>query len=153
VGLGTERGRAVGGRRRRPSSKCRVLRRVSLPALSLSEQRLQRRPRAKGGVYAFAPTISFSIPTINFVSTNNYSYTHSTVFRVINSDTLYLRGERRGPTRRRRCRGTAAAIGCPLRGACKGRGDYYSPTRSHQRVARRGGPGKQWCPVDFRFLA
>jgi hypothetical protein len=56
VGLRTERGRAVGGRRRGPSSKCRVLRRVSLPALSLSNQRLQRRPRAKGGVFAFAPT-------------------------------------------------------------------------------------------------
>jgi hypothetical protein len=48
----------VVGRRRRPSSKCRVLRRVSLPALSLSDQRLQRRPRAKGGVFAFAPTAS-----------------------------------------------------------------------------------------------
>jgi hypothetical protein len=57
VGLGTERGRAEGGRRRRPSLKCRVLRRVSLPALSLSDQRLQRRPRAKGGVSAFAPTV------------------------------------------------------------------------------------------------
>jgi hypothetical protein len=56
VGLGTERGRAAGRRRRRPSSKCRVLRRVSLPVLSLSDQRLQRRPRAKGGVFAFAPT-------------------------------------------------------------------------------------------------
>jgi hypothetical protein len=32
--------------------------------------------------------ISFSIPTINFLSTNNYSCTHSTVFRVMNSDTL-----------------------------------------------------------------
>jgi hypothetical protein len=59
VGLGTERGRAVVGRRRRPSSKCRVLRRVSLPALSPSDQRLQRRPRAKGGVFAFAPTLLF----------------------------------------------------------------------------------------------
>jgi hypothetical protein len=66
--------------------------------------------------------ISFSIPTINFLSTNNYSWTHSTVFRVMNSDTLYLEGERRGPTRRGRCKGTAAAIGCPLRAACKGRG-------------------------------
>jgi hypothetical protein len=39
--------------------------------------------------------ISFSIPTINFLSTNNYSWTHSTVFRVMNSDTLDL-GEREG---------------------------------------------------------
>jgi hypothetical protein len=66
--------------------------------------------------------ISFSIPTINFLSTNNYSWTHSTVFRVMNSDTLDLGGERRGPTRRGRCRGTAAAIGCPLQPTCKGRG-------------------------------
>jgi hypothetical protein len=29
---------------------------VSLPVLSPSDQRLQRRPRAKGGVFAFAPT-------------------------------------------------------------------------------------------------
>jgi hypothetical protein len=66
--------------------------------------------------------ISFSIPTINFLSTNNYSWTYSTVFRVMNSDTLDLGGERRGPTRRRRCRGTAAAIGYPLQPTCKGRG-------------------------------
>jgi hypothetical protein len=66
--------------------------------------------------------ISFFISTINFLSTNNYSCTHSTVFRVMNSDTLDLGGERRGPTRRGRCRGTAAGIGCPLRAACKGRG-------------------------------
>jgi hypothetical protein len=39
-----------------PSPKCRIERRVSLPALSLSDQRLRRRPRAKGGVSAFAPT-------------------------------------------------------------------------------------------------
>jgi hypothetical protein len=38
--------------------------------------------------------ISFSIPTINFLSINNYSYTHSTVFMVINSDTLDLGGEK-----------------------------------------------------------
>jgi hypothetical protein len=30
---------------------------VSLPVLSLSDQRLQRRRRAKGGVFAFAPTV------------------------------------------------------------------------------------------------
>jgi hypothetical protein len=35
-------------------------RRVSLPVvLSLLDQRLQRRPRAKGGVFAFAPTRTF----------------------------------------------------------------------------------------------
>jgi hypothetical protein len=66
--------------------------------------------------------ISFSIPTINFLSTNNYSWTHNTVFRVINSDTLDLGGERRGPTRRGAVGGTAAAIGCPLQPTCKGRG-------------------------------
>jgi hypothetical protein len=66
--------------------------------------------------------ISFSIPTINFLSTNNYSWTHSTVFRVMNSDTLDLGGERRRPTRRGRCRGTAAAIRCPLQPSWKGRG-------------------------------
>jgi hypothetical protein len=58
--------------------------------------------------------ISFSIPTINFLSTNNYSWTHNTVFRVMNSDTLDLGGEIRGPTCRGRCRGTAAAIRCSL---------------------------------------
>jgi hypothetical protein len=35
---------------------CRIVRRVSPPVVSLSDQRLQRRPRAKGGVFAFAPT-------------------------------------------------------------------------------------------------
>jgi hypothetical protein len=54
--------------------------------------------------------ISFSISTINFLSTNNYSWTHSTVFRVINSDTLDLGRERRGPTRRGAVGGTAAAV-------------------------------------------
>jgi hypothetical protein len=37
--------------------RCRMGRRVSLPAvLSPLDQRLRRRPRAKGGVFAFAPT-------------------------------------------------------------------------------------------------
>jgi hypothetical protein len=35
-----------------------IKRSVSLPVLSLSEQRLQRRLRAKGGVFAFAPTMT-----------------------------------------------------------------------------------------------
>jgi hypothetical protein len=39
--------------------------------------------------------ISFSISTINFLSTNNYLWTHNTVFRVMNSDTLDP-GEREG---------------------------------------------------------
>jgi hypothetical protein len=39
-------------------ARCRIERRVSLPVLSLSDQRLQRRPRAKGGVFAFAPTFA-----------------------------------------------------------------------------------------------
>jgi hypothetical protein len=66
--------------------------------------------------------ISFSISTINFLSTNNYSWTHSTVVRVMNSDTLDL-GEREGD-RHVGCAvgGTAAAIGCPLQPTCKGRG-------------------------------
>jgi len=37
---------------------CRMGRRVSLPVLSPLDQRLQRRPRAKGGVFAFAPTFA-----------------------------------------------------------------------------------------------
>jgi hypothetical protein len=49
--------------------------------------------------------ISFSIPTINFLSTNNYSWTHSTVFRVINSGTLDWWRERGGRQARGRCRG------------------------------------------------
>jgi hypothetical protein len=66
--------------------------------------------------------ISFFLPTINFLSTNNYSWTHSTVFRVMNSDTLDL-GEREGDQHVGGAVGsTAAAIGCPLRAACKGRG-------------------------------
>jgi hypothetical protein len=40
----------------------------------------------------------------------------------MNSDTLNLGGERRVPMRKERCRGTAAAVGCPLQPACKGRG-------------------------------
>jgi hypothetical protein len=65
--------------------------------------------------------ISFSISTINFLSTNNYSWTHSTVFRVMNSDTLDL-GEREGNRHvGGAVGGTAAAIECPLRAACKER--------------------------------
>jgi hypothetical protein len=39
----------------------RIKRRVSLSVLSPSDQRLQRRPRAKGGVFVFAPTINTKI--------------------------------------------------------------------------------------------
>jgi hypothetical protein len=35
-------------------------RRVFLPAWSLSDQRLRRRARAKGGIFAFAPTLSYA---------------------------------------------------------------------------------------------
>jgi hypothetical protein len=56
--LGLNEAAQAGRRRRRPLSKCRMERRVSPPVLSLSDQRLQRRPRAKGGVFAFAPTMS-----------------------------------------------------------------------------------------------
>jgi hypothetical protein len=44
------------------------------------------------------------------------------VFRVMNSDTLDLERERRGPSRRGTVGGTAAAVECPLQAACKGRG-------------------------------
>jgi hypothetical protein len=66
--------------------------------------------------------ISFSIPTINFLSTNNYSWTHSTVFRVMNSDTLNLGGERRGPTRRGRCRGHRCGYRAPPTRRMQGEG-------------------------------
>jgi hypothetical protein len=66
--------------------------------------------------------ISFSIPTINFLSTNNYSWTHSTVFRVMNSDTLNLGGERRGPTRRVRCRGHRCGYRVPPTRRMQGEG-------------------------------
>jgi hypothetical protein len=54
--------------------------------------------------------ISFSILTINFLSTNNYSCTRSIVFRVMNSDTLDL--EEREGDRRVGCavKGTVAAV-------------------------------------------
>ena len=67
--------------------------------------------------------ISFSISTINFLSTNNYSWTHSTVFRVMNSDTLDLGGERRGPTRRGRCRGHRCGRRVPPTDGMQGEGD------------------------------
>jgi hypothetical protein len=40
----------------------------------------------------------------------------------MNNDTLYLGGERRDRHVGGAVGGTAAAIGCPLRAACKGRG-------------------------------
>jgi hypothetical protein len=40
---------------------CRIKRRVSLPILSPSDRRLQRGPRAKGGVFTFAPTMALII--------------------------------------------------------------------------------------------
>jgi hypothetical protein len=67
--------------------------------------------------------ISFSIPTINFLSTNNYSWTHSTVFRVMNSDTLDLGGERRGLTRRGRCRGHRCGHRVPPTADMQGEGE------------------------------
>jgi hypothetical protein len=79
--------------------------------------------------------ISFSISTINFLSTNNYSYTHSTVFRVMNSDTLDL-GREKEPTRRGRCREhrcsrrvtpTDGMQGEPLRTALDVRCSFRSP--------------------------
>jgi hypothetical protein len=36
------------------------------------------------------------------------------VFRVMNSDTLDLEGERRRPTRREHYRGTTGVVECPL---------------------------------------
>jgi hypothetical protein len=64
--------------------------------------------------------ISFPISTINFLSTNNYLWTHSTMFRVMNSDTLDLEGERRGPARRERCRGHRWGRGVPPIGRMQG---------------------------------
>jgi hypothetical protein len=43
------------------------------------------------------------------------------VFRVINSDTLDLGGERRGRRVEGAVEGTAAAVECPLQPPCKGR--------------------------------
>jgi hypothetical protein len=82
----------------------------------------QRFPLNTPPILHYHYKISFSISTINFLSTNNYSWTYSTVFRVMNSDTLNLGGEKRGPTRRGAVGDTGAAIRCPLRAACKGRG-------------------------------
>jgi hypothetical protein len=48
----------------------------------------QRFPLNTSPIPYYHYKISFSISTINFLSTNNYSWTHSTVFRVMNSDTL-----------------------------------------------------------------
>jgi hypothetical protein len=74
--------------------------------------------------------ISFSIPTIKFLSTNNYSWTHSTVFRVMNSDTLDLGGERRGPTCRGRCRGHRCGHRVPPTRRMQGEGEVQrSPLR------------------------
>jgi hypothetical protein len=97
--------------------------------------------------------ISFSISTINFLSTNNYSWTHSTVFRVMNSDTLNLGGERRGPVRRGRCRGTAAAVECPLQPPCGyvrlGR-DWPGSSPNPRGSPRRGlNPGPWWKSRSF----
>jgi hypothetical protein len=52
---------------------CRIKRRVSLPVLSPSDRRLQRGHRAKGGVFAFAPTLIY--PLIDTVG--GYSDNHS----------------------------------------------------------------------------
>jgi hypothetical protein len=67
--------------------------------------------------------ILFFISTINFLSTNNYSWTHNTVFRVMNSDTLYLGGERRGPTRSGRCRGHRCGHRVPPTRRMQGEGE------------------------------
>jgi hypothetical protein len=67
--------------------------------------------------------ILFSISTINFLSTNNYLWTHSIVFRVMNSDTLDLWGERRVPTRRGRCRGHRYDRRVPPTAGMQGEGD------------------------------
>jgi hypothetical protein len=66
--------------------------------------------------------ISFSISTINFLSTNNYSWTLNIVFRVMNSNTLYI-GKREGAQRvGGAVGGTAAAVECPLQPPCNERG-------------------------------
>jgi hypothetical protein len=71
--------------------------------------------------------ILFSISTINFLSTNNYSWTHNTVFRVMNSDTLDLGGERRGPARRGRCRGHRCGCRVPPTRRMQGEGEGQRP--------------------------
>jgi hypothetical protein len=47
---------------------CRIKRRVSLPVLSPSDRRLQRGHRAKGGVFAFAPTSAMTLYDVSFVA-------------------------------------------------------------------------------------
>jgi hypothetical protein len=59
---------------------CRIERRVSLPVLSLSDQQLQRRPRAKGSVFAFAPTPSLWRKCEVFISSSCYA---STIFLLV----------------------------------------------------------------------
>jgi hypothetical protein len=49
-----------------------IKRRVSLPVLPLSDQRLQRRLRAKGGVFAFAPTNGSDTHMINLWNSTQF---------------------------------------------------------------------------------
>jgi hypothetical protein len=60
---------------------CRIKRRVSLPILSPSDRWLQRRPWAKGGVFAFAPTYFNGQPLQT--STVCWRGTHWTVNSVL----------------------------------------------------------------------
>jgi hypothetical protein len=83
----------------------------------------QRSPLNTPPIPHYHYKISFSISTINFLSTNNYSWTHSTMFRVMNSDTLNLEGERRGPTRRGRCRGHRCGHRVPPTRRMQGEGE------------------------------
>jgi hypothetical protein len=62
--------------------RCRMERRVSLPVvLSPLDQRPWRRPRAKGGVFAFVPTLGFRDPGANIITrcvgTKSYTYDES----------------------------------------------------------------------------
>jgi hypothetical protein len=67
---------------------CRIRRRVSLLVLSPSDQRLQRRPRAKGGVFAFAPT-----PTPHRLVSIDCVVIESVLLRPPNSFKLEIRTE------------------------------------------------------------
>jgi hypothetical protein len=75
------------------------------------------------------------MPTINFVSTNNYSRIHNTLFRVMNSDTLDL-GEREEDRHvGGAVGGTAAAIGCPYAPHARGGGGAASTAAVSLRLS------------------
>jgi hypothetical protein len=79
----------------------------------------QRFPLNTPSISHYNYKISFSISTINFLSTNNYSWTTAQCLGM-NSDTLYLR-EREGSRRVEGVvGGSAAAVECPYRRHVRG---------------------------------